>query len=226
MAHVDGYTTMDTEAAHSGDTPAHRVYKPYPVDTIIGQSLLVHIMSYSLVTEAEFCWVLRWVEPARTVRLAEYLPTSDRGVYMRLRRFDGAYVTHKQVCGGHYEWELTDAGHEVVANADLPSIESVKIEEYFAGRQTSLNPNAILHEIAIYEDEWTPTSTLYNALPYAKSTIRVRLKNMYDDGIVERDDSQKTNHWRLTDAGRKQLGNADDTTPHDDTKRIFEQRPV
>lgn len=183
-------------------------------------------MSYSLVTEAEFCWVLDWVGPARTNEIAEHLPTSDKGVYMRLRRFDGAYVDHEPVNDREYRWRLTDAGRAVIAEADLPPVEDVDLEEYFAGRQTSLNPNTILHEIAIYDDEWTPTSMLYDALPYAKSTIRVRLRNMHDDGIVERDDSQKTNHWRLTETGRKQLDNADDKTPHDDTERIFEERPL
>lgn len=145
---------------------------------------------------------------------------------MRLRRFDGAYVGRKQINNREYKWWLTDAGQAVVANADLPPIEDVDLEEYFAGRQTSLNPNTILHEIAIYESEWTPTSMLYDALPYAKSTIRVRLIDMHEDEIVERDDSQKTNHWRLTEAGHKQLANADDTTPHDDTERVFEERPL
>lgn len=183
-------------------------------------------MSYSLVTEAEFCWVLDWVGPARTGEISEHLPTSDKGVYMRLRRFNGAYVDREPINDREYRWRLTDGGRAVIAEADLPSIEDVDLEEYFAGRQTSLNPNTILHEIAIYEDEWTPTSMLYDALPYAKSTIRVRLMNMHDDGVVERDDSQQTNHWRLTEAGRKQLASADDTTPHDDSMRIFEERPL
>ena len=183
-------------------------------------------MSYSLVTEAEFCWVLNWIEPARTAEIAEYLPTSQTGVYMRLRRFDGAYITHEPINDRDYQWSLTDAGHAVVADADLPPIEETDLEEYFAGRQTSLNPNTILHEIAIHEDEWVPTSVLYDTLPYAKSTIRVRLMDMHDKAIVERDNSQKTNHWRLTEAGRDQLADADDTTPHDDTERIFEERPL
>lgn len=185
-------------------------------------------MSYSLVTEAEFCWVLEWVEPARTAELAEHLPTSKKGVYMRLRRFDGSYVTHDVIDTKTYSWSLTDAGRELAANADLPSIEETDLDEYFAGRTTSLNPNTILYEIAIREgdDEWVPTSVLYDALPYAKSTIRVRLSNMYDDGVVDRDDSQQTNRWRLTDAGRAQLDAADDTTPRDDAKRIFEDRPI
>ncbi|WP_280536833.1 hypothetical protein [Halopenitus sp. POP-27] len=183
-------------------------------------------MSYSLVTEAEFCWVLEWVEPTRTAAIAEHLPTSQTGVYMRLRRFDGAYVTHEAINDRDYEWRLTDAGRAVVADADLPPIEETDLGEYFAGRQTSLNPNTILHEIAIHEAEWMPTSMLYDALPYAKSTIRVRLMNMHDEGVVERDDSRKTNRWRLTDAGREQLAAADDTTPHDETERIFEERPL
>ncbi|MFC7325983.1 hypothetical protein ACFQMF_15565 [Halorubrum rutilum] len=180
-------------------------------------------MSYSLVTEAEFCWVLDWLGPAGTREIAEHLPTSYKGAYMRLRRFDGTYVEHEEPPQRDFRWWLTDAGRAVVDEADLPPIEKVDLEEYFAGRQTSLNPNTILHEIAIYEAEWTPTSMLYDALPYAKSTIRVRLIRMHDDELVERDDSQKTNHWRLTAAGREQLAEADDTTPHDDTKRIFEQ---
>jgi len=48
-------------------------------------------MSYSLVTEAEFCWVLEWVEPAETTAIAEHLPTSTKAVYMRLRRFERAH---------------------------------------------------------------------------------------------------------------------------------------
>lgn len=189
-------------------------------------------MSYSLITEAEFCWVLEWVEPAETAELAEHLPTSKKGVYMRLRRFDGAYVTHEAVHSQKYRWSLTDTGREIVADADLPPIEDVDLEEYFGGRTTSLNPNTILHEIAIREvdTEWVPTPELYDALPYAKSTIRVRLSNMYDDGIVDRsvdpDDSQQTNRWQLTDAGRAQLADADDTTPRGDAERIFEERPI
>ncbi|MFC7323278.1 hypothetical protein ACFQMF_01660 [Halorubrum rutilum] len=183
-------------------------------------------MAYSLVTEAEFCWVLDWLGPAGTSEIAAHLPISHSGTHARLRRFDGAYVEHEEPPQGDFTWWLTDAGRAVVDEADLPPIEEVDLEEYFAGRQTTLNPNTILYEIAIYQDEWTPTSVLYDALPYGTSTIRRRLTNMYDDGIVERDDSQKTNHWRLTEAGREQLAEADDTTPHDDTKRIFEEPPV
>ena len=183
-------------------------------------------MAYSLVTEAELCWVLDWLGPAGTGEIAAHLPISHRGTYARLRHRDGTYVDHEEPPQGDFNWWLTDAGRTVVEEADLPPIEEVDLEEYFAGRQTSLNPNTILHEIAIYEDEWTPTSMLYDALPYAKSTIRVRLMDMHDTGIVERDDSQKTNHWRLTAAGREQLAEADDTTPHDDTERIYEQRPL
>ena len=183
-------------------------------------------MSYSLVTEAEFCWVLEWLEPATRGELTEYLPTSDDGVYMRLRRLDGAYVTHTELNPYKFEWSLTDAGRELVASADLPPIEETDLDEYFAGRTTSLNPNTILHEIAIHEAEWVPTSALYDALPFAKSTVRKRLIRMHDNGIAERDDSEQTNKWRLTEAGREQLANAEETTPKGDDERVFEQRPI
>ena len=181
-------------------------------------------MSYSLVTEEEFCWVLQSVEPTTTADLAEYLPTSDKGVYMRLRRFDGSYVTHTTVDVNTHEWSLTDTGRSIVSNADLPSIESVDLEEYFAGRTTSINPNAILHEIAIQDGEWVSSSVLYDALPYAKSTIRKRLRQFYNEGTVDRDDTQFTNHWRLTDRGRAKLDEADEHDPQGDSQRIYEER--
>ena len=186
----------------------------------------MHVVSYSLVTEAEFCWVLDRFEPATRGELAEYLPTSNSGVYMRLRRLDGAYVTHTELNSQKFEWSLTDAGRELATSADLPPIEEIDLEEYFAGRTTSLNPNTILHEIAIHDAEWVPTSALYDALPYAKSTVRVRLIRMHDDGVVKRDDSEQTNQWRLTEAGREQLAAAEETTPRGDDERIFEQRPL
>lgn len=181
-------------------------------------------MSYSLVRDNEFCWVLESIEPARTSTLAEYLPTSDKGVYMRLRRFDGSYVTHTVADGNIYEWTLTDSGRDIVENADLPSIESVDLDEYFAGRATSINPNAILHEIAIQDGDWVSSTTLYDALPYAKSTIRKRLREFYHEGTVNRDDSQFTNHWRLTDRGRGQLDDAEEHDPRSDSERIYEER--
>mgnify|MGYP002760624586 FL=1 len=183
-------------------------------------------MSYSLVTDQEFCWVLQWVEPARTSTLAQHLPTSDKGAYMRLRRFDGAYVTHDVIDTKTYEWMLTDAGHELVDESELPAIEDVDLEEYFAGRSTSINPNAILYEIAIHEDEWVPTSPLYDALPYSRSTLRKRLNRFHDTGELDRDGSAKTNHWRLTDAGYDRLEDADEIEPRDSSTRIFERRPT
>ena len=180
-------------------------------------------MAYSLVTESELCSVLNQLAPAGTGEIAAHLTVSYRGIYAHFRRFDDAYVEHEEPLQRDFKWWLTDTGRAVVDEADFPPIKAVDLEEYFAGRQTSLNPNTILHEIAIYEDEWTPTSILYDALPYGRSTIRRRLTNVYDDELVDRDTSQKTNHWRLTAAGREQLAEADDATPHDDTKRIFEE---
>lgn len=181
-------------------------------------------MSYSLVTDEEFCWVLQSVAPTLTADLAAQLPTSDKAVYMRLRRFDGSYVTHTAINAKTYEWSLTDAGRKFVADADLPPIESVDLDEYFAGRTTSINPNTILHEIAIQDGKWVSSSALYDALPYAKSTIRKRLRRFYDEGVVDRDDSQRTNQWRLTDRGRTQLAEADEHGPRSDSQRIFEER--
>lgn len=181
-------------------------------------------MSYSLVTDEEFCWVLQSVEPTLTADLAKLLPTSDKGVYMRLRRFDGSYVTHTAVDVKTYKWSLTETGRTIVSNADLPPIESVDLDEYFAGRTTSINPNAILHEIAIQDGEWVSSSVLYDALPYAKSTIRKRLRQFYDDGLVDRDDSQLANQWRLTSRGRARLDNAEDHNPRSGDQRIFEER--
>jgi predicted transcriptional regulator len=181
-------------------------------------------MSYSLVTDDEFCWVLQSVEPTLTADLAEHLPTSDKGVYMRLRRFDGSYVTHTAIDVKTYEWSLTDVGRELVADADLPPIESVDLDEYFAGRTTSINPNTILHEIAIQDDEWVSSSVLYDALPYAKSTIRKRLRQFYDEGLVDRDDSQVANQWQLTERGRERLDEAEEHDPRSDSQRIFEER--
>mgnify|MGYP002761361930 FL=1 len=179
-------------------------------------------MSYSLVTESEFCWVLEWLEPATTRELAEVLPTSNKGVYMRLKRFDGTYVSHTGDLTNTYEWSLTDEGKAVAGDADLPPIETVDLDEYFAGRSTSINPNAILYEIAIYDDEWVPTSPLYDALPYAKSTLRRRLRRFSDKGELERDASAKTNRWRLTDAGCNRLADAEEVKPLDESSRIFE----
>jgi DNA-binding MarR family transcriptional regulator len=181
-------------------------------------------MSYSLVTDEEFCWVLQSVEPTLTAALATHLPTSDKGVYMRLRRFDGSYVTHTAVDEKTYRWSLTEAGRTLVANAELPPIESVDLDEYFAGRTTSINPNAILHEVAIQDGEWVSSSVLYDALPYAKSTIRKRLRQFYDDGLVDRDESQLANQWRLTERGRTRLAEAEDHAPRSDDQRIFEER--
>lgn len=183
-------------------------------------------MSYSLVTEAEFCWVLNWVEPAETKELAEYLPTSTKAVYMRLRRFDGAYATRTNPEPNVYLWSLTEAGREVAAEADLPPIDETDLEEYFAGRSTSINPAAILYEIAIDDAEWVLSSTLYDALPYAKSTLRKRLNKLFDAGALDRDASGKTNLWRLTDDGREQLAETDDHDPRDESERIYESRPV
>jgi DNA-binding MarR family transcriptional regulator len=183
-------------------------------------------MSYSLVTEPEFCWVLDWAEPAETKELAEHLPTSDKAVYMRLRRFDGAYVTRTNPEPNVYHWSLTETGKEIAANAGLPPIEETNLEEYFAGRSTSINPAAILYEISINENEWVPSSALYDALPYAKSTLRKRLNKLHDAGALDRDASGKTNQWRLTDGGRERLAAADDHDPRDDSKRIYESRPA
>ena len=71
-----------------------------------------------------------------------------------------------------------------------------------------------------------PTSPLYDALPYAKSTLRKRLNKLHDAGALDRDASGKTNQWRLTDGGRERLAEADDHDPRDDSKRIYESRPA
>ncbi len=183
-------------------------------------------MSYSLVTEAEFCWVLEWVEPAETTAIAEHLPTSAKAVYMRLRRFEGAYVTRTTTDSTEHWWSLTEAGREVAASADLPPVEETDLTEHFAGRSTSINPAAILYEIAIDDAEWVPSSTLYEALPYAKSTLRKRLNKLHDAGALDRDASGRTNHWRLTEGGRERLAEADDHDPRDESARIYESRPV
>jgi DNA-binding MarR family transcriptional regulator len=183
-------------------------------------------MSYSLVTEPEFCWVLEWVEPAETTVIAELLPTSTKAVYMRLRRFEGAYVTRTTTEANEHRWSLTEAGREVAAAADLPPVEETDLTEHFAGRSTSINPAAILYEIAIDDAEWVPSSTLYEALPYAKSTVRKRLNKLHDAGGLDRDASGRTNHWRLTEGGREQLAEADDHDPRDESARIYESRPV
>lgn len=183
-------------------------------------------MSYSLVTETEFCWVLDWLEPVTRNEFAEYLPPSSHGVYMRLRRLDNAYVTYAEPTTGRYVWSLTDAGHELVADTDLPPADETDLDEYFAGRTTNLNPNTILHEIAIHEGEWVPTSALYETLPFAKSTVRKRLIWMCDDDLVVRDDSEQTNKWQLTATGREQLNDAEATTPRSDDERVFEHRPI
>jgi len=183
------------------------------------------IMSYSLVTDEEFCWVLESIEPARTGRLAEQLPTSEKGVYMRLRRFDGAYVSRESADSGVHCWSLTEAGNTLVAEVDLPPVDETDLEAHFAGRSTSINPNALLHEIAIQADEWVPSTVLYEALPYAKSTVRKRLNKLHDAGALDRDASRRTNHWRLTTTGRERLANADDHDPRDASKRIYEERP-
>lgn len=157
-----------------------------------------------------------------TRELAAVLPISKKGVYMRLKRFDGTYVSHTGDPTNAYEWRLTDDGKTVAADADLPPIETVDLDEHFAGRSTSINPNAILYEIAVHDNEWVPTSPLYDALPYAKSTLRSRLRRFSDNGELERDASAKTNRWRLTDAGCNRLADAAEVKPLNESSRIFE----
>jgi len=181
-------------------------------------------MSYSLVTEAEFCWVLDWAEPAETGTLAEHLPISAKAVYMRLRRFEGAYVTRTTTEANEHRWSLTETGREIAVATDLPPVEETDLAVYFAGRSTSINPAAILYEIAIDDAAWVPSSVLYDALPYAKSTLRKRLNKLADAGALDRDASGKTNRWRLTDTGRERLAKADDHDPRDESARIYESR--
>ncbi|EMA56982.1 hypothetical protein, partial [Halorubrum kocurii] len=80
-----------------------------------------------------------------------------------------------------------------------------------------MHPDLVLATIARAEDEWVTTSYLFEHIDFAKTTIRYRLYDLDDAGHVDKDNSQNTNRWRVTDAGYKRLADSDETIDSDDT---------
>lgn len=176
-------------------------------------------MKTGLVTEYELLWVVDGLGNPRTSHIAECLPIKKKSVYVRMRSLNyKGYIEYTDV--DHeigYRWSLNERGEAALETADLPPFEETDLEEYFAGRSAEMHPDLVLATIARAEDEWVTTSYLFEHIDFAKTTIRYRLYDLDDAGHVDKDNSQNTNRWRVTDAGYKRLADSDETIDSDDT---------
>lgn len=166
-----------------------------------------------LVTRAELLWVVDALGPAQTHAIAEVLPIDQNSAYVRLRhlkRSGSLESRHDERKGWKYEWTVTDAGRQRIADADLPDAETTDFEAYFANRAGTIDPLMLLEALAVEEGEWHPSGVLYDALPFSKAGIRKRLRSMTDDGLVELDPSEHSepHRWRVTEAGHQRLADA------------------
>ncbi|SEH58558.1 hypothetical protein SAMN05192561_10970 [Halopenitus malekzadehii] len=171
-----------------------------------------------LVEAAELLWVVDHLEPAVTREIANRLPIDQNTTYIRLRHLDRRkLVTHETADDGvgRYRWSLTAAGRNRLADASLPPADETDFEDHFAGRAAAIDPVMVLEALAVREDEWQPSGAVYDALPFSKPGIRNNLHALRESGAVELDPggSGTAHHWRLTDAGRDRLAEADDETP-------------
>ncbi|WP_280536837.1 hypothetical protein [Halopenitus sp. POP-27] len=168
-----------------------------------------------LVEAAELLWVVDHLEPALTREIADRLPIDQNTTYIRLRHFDRRkLVTHETAAdgGGRYSWSLTAAGRNRLADAGLPPADETDFGDHFAGRAAAIDPVMVLEALAVREDEWQPSGAVYDALPFSKPGIRNNLHALREAGAVELDrgDAGRTHRWRLTEAGRDRLVDADD----------------
>ena len=168
-----------------------------------------------LVSKAELLWLLDAIGPAETSDLAAILPINHNSVYVRLRHLkrSGYLEVDKETSTGPaYEWALTDAGRERLVASELPDPTTVDFETYFANRAHEIDPLMILEVLSVQEEEWNSSSIVHEALPFTKPGIRKRLHKLEEEGALELNPGKPglAHQWRLTDAGRQQLAEADD----------------
>jgi len=172
-------------------------------------------VSPSLVRDEELLWVLESVEPALTREVAAELPVDQNSAYVRLRSLarrgyvDGELQTARET--QPYLWRLTDRGRDRVAQSGLPPAAETDFAAHFAGRTARIDETAVLDALAVHgTDEWVPSTTLYEALPFSKAGIRKKLHALRASGLVALDDERgQTHYWRLTEAGRARLADED-----------------
>ncbi len=167
-----------------------------------------------LVSKAELLWVVDARAPIKTSAVAELLPITQNSVYVRLRHLKRSGYLHTLQDSGRnatYEWDMTAAGRQRLADADLPDAESTDFEAYFANRDNTMDPLMILEALSVEDGEWHPSGVVYDALPFSKYGIRKRLHSLTEDGLLELQPNEASgpHHWRLTTAGQQRLANAD-----------------
>lgn len=168
-----------------------------------------------LVTKAELLWLVGHLEPTQTDAVTGHVPINLNSVYVRLRHLNrSGYLESERPTdtqGEPHVWRLTDAGRDRAADTELPDAETADFEAHFAGRDTEMDPLMVLEALSAEEGEWHTSSVVHEALPFSKQGIRKRLHNLKDEGLLELDpgDPGLAHQWRLTDAGRERLAEAD-----------------
>lgn len=175
-------------------------------------------MGPTLVSDAELCWVVAAFSPAQTPDVADVVPIKYNSVYVRLRSLKRRGYLNGD--GGRKDdaadnvttrWWLADAGDALIAEADLPPADETDFESYFSGQTKTLNRETLLQEVAAHDDEWVPSSVLYDPLPFSKYGIRKNLHALREGGLLDLDEGKNgnTHHWRITDDGRDVLAATD-----------------
>lgn len=175
-------------------------------------------MKTGLVTEYELLWIIDALGDPITSEIAEYLPINNKSVYVRLRSLNyKGYIGYADLDGVNgYQWSLTERGIAELETAELPLFDETNLGEYFAGRSAEMHPDLVLSTIARAEDEWVTTSYLFDQIDFSKTAIRERLYDLDDANHVDKDDSQNTHRWRVTEAGYERLTSSDETPDSDD----------
>ncbi len=118
------------------------------------------------------------------------------------------YINHNN--SDYYEWELGTHGRKWVedarADARFPPASETDFDLYFGDRELKrVHPQQLLKILAADPDEWYPSTTFYEQLPYARVTIRDVLHELVDTGAIELDDSRQTYRWKITECGTDTL---------------------
>lgn len=180
-----------------------------------------------LVRKVELVWLVDSFEPATIADFKEFLPIQHNSIYVRLRHLHrSGYLDVRTEGRGTregYEWSVTEGGRQWLAAQNMPDVESVDLDEYFAGRADSINPLSILEEFALEDGEWQKADSVYDALPFTKNGIRKVLHNLNEQGDLEvnKRGNGYAYRWRLTEQGRERLTTADESERDDSGEYVW-----
>jgi predicted ArsR family transcriptional regulator len=164
----------------------------------------------------EILWAIRAFGPVTTRELADVLPISYPAVLHRCRQFTSQGYLESNEETKPYTWEISVAGEDRLADAyvDLPPAEPASVRKYFEETESersyrSMSEEVMLATVAGLDGEWHSTGVITGEVDVVRQTVRTYLHQLVERDWVEVDTSGSGYEWRVTEAGREQLEEAE-----------------